>query len=287
MNRRALLPLAGLVFAVAACSSGRGDGDAGRADATATTAASPAAPTATVPPVTPVTAPLPADARPTTARGAVEAFLVAEVHGDAPASYALLSAPERRAYSANEWLHAQADLPRYLGFTVRAEQPLADGSGTEVTVDAVLQSQLDEVVGLVPARATTTLTAVPEGAEWRVALSRTRAMPVLPPDADATGAVSTWVQARQACQPDPTGEYRSLVGAPALADALCGAKGTVRADAAQPLSGLADASPVLNAFGADAATWARVVDVESPARLAVVVAPVDDRWLIVGVTGHS
>jgi hypothetical protein len=279
MNRRGLLPLAGLVIALGACSSGGGR-DTGAADATPA-----AAPAVTAPTTPPTTGPLPVDARPTTARGAVEAFLVAEVHRDAPASYALLSTPQQRAYSANEWLHAQADLPRYLGFTVRSEQPLADASGTEVTVDAVLQSHLDEIVGLVPARATTTLTAVPEGSEWRVDLARTRSTPVLPPDADAAGAVGTWVSARQACQ--APSEYSSLVGAPALADALCGAKGAVRTDPAQPLTTLADATPVLNAFGADAATWARVVDVEAPSRLAVVVAPVDDRWLVVGVTSHS
>jgi hypothetical protein len=283
MDRRALLPLAGLVIALGACSSGGGGGSSSADSAPAATAA--AAPMATAPAAPPVTEPLPVDARPTTARGAVEAFLVAEVHGDAPAAYALLSGPQRQAYSPNEWRHAQADLPRYLGFTVRSEQPLPDGSGTEVAVDAVLQSQLDEIVGLVPARATTTLTAVPEGAEWRVDLARTRSTPVLPPDADAASAVSTWVAARQACRA-PT-EYSSLVGAPALADSLCGAKGAVRTDAAQPLTGLADATPVLNAFGADAASWARVVDVEAPARLAVVVAPVDDRWLVVGVTSHS
>ncbi len=117
MNCRALLPLAGLAIALGACSSGGGR-DTGGADA-----APAASPMATAPAAAPTmpttTGPLPVDATPTTARGAVEAFLVAEVHGDAPASYALLSAPQQRAYSANEWLHAQADLPRYLGFTVR------------------------------------------------------------------------------------------------------------------------------------------------------------------------
>ena len=167
---------------------------------------------------------------------------------------------------------------------MRSEQPLADGSGTEVTVDAALRSQLDSIVGLVPARASATLTAVPEGQQWRVDLARTRFTPLLPPEADAAGAVATWVQARQACQ--APAEYRSLVGAPALADQLCGATGDVRTGAPGPLTELSDASPVLNAFGADAASWARVVLVEAPERLAVVVAPVDDRWLVVGVTSQ-
>jgi hypothetical protein len=298
MIRRAPLalavPLVALTIALAGCSSGGGGTGAGTADATAAAAAAAPGGTATVagspasgPPMSgpTTTGPLPVDARPTTARGAVEAFLVAAVRGDADASYALLSPPQQQAYSANEWLHAQADLPRYLGFTVHSEQPLADASGTEVTVTAVLQSQLDEIVGLVPARATSTLTAVPVDAEWRVDLSRTRTTPLLPPDADAPSAVRTWVAERQECR--APAEYRSLVGAPALADALCGAQGDVRTAEARPLSELGDAAPVLNAFGADAATWARVVDVEAPSRLAVVVAPVDDRWLVVGVTSHS
>lgn len=275
MIRRALAPVAALTIALAACSSGGDDsGDGGASPATPTTTAGRVA-------TTPSTAPLPVEARPTTARGAVEAFLVAEVNRDVDASRALLTAPLQRAYTPNEWLQLQADLPTYLGFSVRSEQALADGS-TEITVDAVLRSHLDEIVGLVPARAATTLTAVPEGAEWRVDLARTRSTPMLPPEADAAGAVATWVTERQACR-EPA-EYRSLVGAPALADALCGATGEVRTDAAVPLTTLADATPVLNAFGADAATWARVVSIESPSRLAVVVAPVDDRWLVVGVT---
>jgi hypothetical protein len=281
---RLATPLAGLVIALAACSSGGDDqgADATGVGTTPMTAAA-SAPTASPTPATPTTsAALPLDARPTTARGAVEAFLVAQVRGDAEASRALLSAPLRQAYSANEWVHAQADLPRYLGFTVTSEQPRVDGSGTEVLVDATLRSQLDEIVGLVPAHARVTWTAVPEGAEWRVDLSRSRLDPVLPPDADASAAVAQWVQERQGCQ-TPT-EYGSLVGAPALADALCGAEGDVRTDDARPLDQLADATPVLNAFGPDASTWARVVGVEAPARLDVVVAPVDDRWLVVGVT---
>jgi hypothetical protein len=275
MIRWALTPLAALTIGLVACSSGGdGGGTAGAPTDALIDAPTPTTGTADA------AAPLPVDARPTTARGAVEAFLVAEVQGDTDAAHALLSAPLRQAYTANGWLHAQADLPQYLGFTVRSEQPLADGA-TEVTVDAALRSHLDEIVGLVPARASTTLTAVPEDGEWRVDLTRTRSMPLLPPDADAAAAVGAWAQERQACR--PATEYRSLVGAPALADGLCGVEGDVRTDAARPLTSLGDASPVLNAFGADAATWARVVTVEAPERLAVVVAPVDDRWLVVGI----
>jgi hypothetical protein len=58
----------------------------------------------------------------------------------------------------------------------------------------------------------------------------------------------------------------------------------VATGAVRTLDALADPSPVLNAFGPDAAAWARVVDVRRPAPLQVVVAPVDDKWLVVGVT---
>jgi hypothetical protein len=281
MIRWALLPLAVLTVALAACSSG----DDSTADApSAGTPATPTAPTAPTAEAAPTTsASLPVDAVPTTPRGAVEAFLVAEVRGDTTASYALLSAPDQMSYSTNEWIHAQADLPRYLGFAVRADQPLVDGSGTEVLVDAVLRSQLDEIVGLVPAHATATWTAVPEGDQWRVDLGRSRFTAVLPPDADATTAVATWAQARQQCQAAPA-EYRSLVGSPSLADALCGARGAVQTGPPRTLDQLPDSTPVLNAFGAEAATWARVVSVEGPKKLDVVVAPVNDQWLVIGVT---
>jgi hypothetical protein len=276
MIRRALTPVAAFTIVLAGCSSGGGEGE--RARPAAAPADAPRAPS-TPAGVAPVT---PAVVAPASARDAVEAFLTASVEGAVDTTYALLSAGDRERFTPVEWQHAQADLPRYVGFTVRTEQPRLDGGGTEVLVDAELRSQLDEIVGLVPARGVAVWTAVPEDGGWRVDLGRSRLTPVLPPESAAPGAVTAWADARRQCQ--PATEYRSLVGSPNLADALCGRDGPVATGAVRTLDALADASPVVNAFGPEAATWARVVDVARPAALQVVVAPVDDEWLVVGVT---
>ena len=42
-------------------------------------------------------------------------------------------------------------------------------------------------------------------------------------------------------------------------------------------------TPLQTSFGADVVSWARVVPVESGSPLRAVVAPIDDRWTVVGV----
>jgi hypothetical protein len=44
-------------------------------------------------------------------------------------------------------------------------------------------------------------------------------------------------------------------------------------------------APLQNSFGADVVSWARTVTVEGAVPLRAVVAPVDDRWLVIGLLG--
>jgi hypothetical protein len=44
-----------------------------------------------------------------------------------------------------------------------------------------------------------------------------------------------------------------------------------------------DAPPLQSSFGAEVVSWGRAVTVEGAVPLRAVVAPVDDRWLVVGV----
>ncbi len=230
------------------------------------------------------TAGLPADARPTTPRGAVEAFLVTQVTGDSAASYRLLSDADRSSLSESDWDLAQIEIPRHVDFEVTAEQELVDQTGFQVAVSARYQSSLDEVSGLIPARASEVWTVVPGGpggAEWRIDLGRSTSTPVLPPDADAATMVTAWARTRQDCAvPD---EYAGLLGFPTLADRLCDAEGDVRTAGTEGLDVLDDPNPYLNAFGSEAARWGRVVELTGPVELQVVVAPVDDRWLVIGI----
>ena len=50
-----------------------------------------------------------------------------------------------------------------------------------------------------------------------------------------------------------------------------------------PLEDAADAAPFLAAFGPEVGIWARVVDVETPIALRLVLAPIGEQWRVVGV----
>jgi hypothetical protein len=212
-------------------------------------------------------------------RGAVEGFLAAEQAGDLARSYQFLSATDReQIVSEQDWIAVHADLvPPITDYEI-------DGSASDTVIASTLrlESSLDEVIGLVPARALMSWRVVegPSG-RWSIDLARSELEPQLPSDEDAVAAATSWVQSRQGCASE--GEWEGgLVGFPGLADALCDRTGEVVVGRAQPLGDL-DVEPFVTAFGDGAVTWARVVPVERPASLRAVLAPVDDRWVVIGV----
>jgi hypothetical protein len=56
-----------------------------------------------------------------------------------------------------------------------------------------------------------------------------------------------------------------------------------RAGAAEDLERFRDPTLVLNAFGADAATFVRVVPVDGPVPIQVALAPLGQDWEVIGV----
>lgn len=214
-----------------------------------------------------------------TAREAVEAFLGAEQAGDSDASFALLADRIRLDYGSTAAWSADPDaVPQVVGFEV--EQAAADEGGERsVTTLTRYRSSLDAVAGLVPARARTAWAVVQEEGGWAVDLEATTQVPLLPPDADAVSATRDWVDSARACE---EGE-RSLRGSSRLAGALCGAAGPVEtAASAVPLDSLS-AGSLQNSLGGEVGSWARQVDVQSPVALRAVLAPIDDRWVVVAV----
>jgi hypothetical protein len=217
-------------------------------------------------------------------REAVVAFLSAEQDGDTETSFGYLSDALRVEYTTPAaWTADHPDvLPPVVDFSVEGD-PAADQQSARVEVATSMRyrSTLDPIVGLVPARAQASWTAVREDGGWAVDLAATTQRVVFPPDADATSAVQTWAEQQQSCA-DPQVYAGGLRGRTDLADMLCGSTGDVRAGAPQPLSQL-DAPPLQSSFGADVVSWARVVPVDGPVPLRAVVAPVADRWLVIGV----
>lgn len=273
-----------LVCTVAAgCSGGQG-GDRAlvRAESFARLGLASAAPAVDL-------APGPADPPGAPARSpedAVARFVAAETAGDVNASYGLLSESARQGFGTRAaWAAAHATMPRLRSFTASA--PVARTLvGTTLTGDAAFEPRLDEVVGLVPASAVVTWRLVQEDGGWRVDQPGSTITPTFILTDDALReTVIAWLSEQQRCTGTPSvREYGGgLVGAPALARALC--RTTDAADIASvgPLGDKPDPSAVIAAFGPDADRWARVAHVRTPRALDVVLAPFDDRWIVIAV----
>ena len=114
-----------------------------------------------------------------------------------------------------------------------------------------------------PARAQITWATVGEDGGYRVAFADSTTTPVLPADDGARAAAQAWVDDEQACTAGASYDG-NLLGQPSLADTLCRAGGTFTAGAPVGLDRFRDPSLVLNAFGADAPTFVRVVPVDRP-----------------------
>lgn len=212
---------------------------------------------------------------------AVTGFLDAEVSRDFAASYGRLGATDRlRAGSGAAWSELHAQLPAITGFTV-GEARSAPGRA-EVDAEVELTAGLDAIVGLVPAHARAVWIAVPEDGGWRVDFASSELVPTYPPDADAADATRSWVSARSNCR-GARQQSDQLLGAPGLANDLCGAEGPVRVGTPAPLRAGVGVEQFVAAFGAEVFGWARAVPVHSPAPMSVVLAPIGDRWVVIGV----
>lgn len=214
------------------------------------------------------------------ARTAIEAFLAAERDGRFDDSYRLLSEADRARYRTSDgWRAAHESLAPITGFHVATVE--VDRDTATSAVELSLDAGLDEVVGLVPGAADAVVIAVDGGDGWRVAFTEGTLRPRYLDERAAPAAVADWATARQACE-QPEQYDGGLVGFPTLGDALCGAAGAVTVGPPAPLAEV-DAARFVSAFGPDATVWARVVALEAPVPLRAVVAPVGDRWLVIGL----
>jgi hypothetical protein len=231
------------------------------------------------------TVPDPPAAAAPSAGAAVEALLNAEVANRYDVSYGLLSAADRvRVGGRTPWVADHADIPQVTGFVVDAVSE--EGDEATITTSTDLHASLDRIIGLVPAHARATWVAVREDGGWRVAYGRSRLEPQYPSDALAAAAAREWVAARQECR--RVAEWSGgLIGPVAIATRLCRATGPVTVGAAAALSDDSGSAELTAAFGPDVSSWARVVPVTEPARLDVIVAPVGERWLVIGVRTAS
>jgi hypothetical protein len=215
------------------------------------------------------------------ARDVVERFVAAEAERDWATSFILLTPADQEELGPEAvWVRSHASFPPFTGQEVLDVRAL-DGR-IEVVGDVTLVSTLDSFVGLVPARGRMTWTVEEVDGEWRVAYRQSTLEPRYPDDGDVDEAALEWANGRQACDPGVR-EHGQLLGVPAIAQALCGSSGEIRASTAEDLVEGADASPFVAAYGPDVFDWARVVPLSGPVPLGAVLGPVDDRWTVIGV----
>jgi hypothetical protein len=123
-----------------------------------------------------------------------------------------------------------------------------------------------------------------EGGRWWVSVGDSVVEPEYPSDGLAGDAVLAWIAQRQNC--DEPVQSATLVGAPAIADSLCGSDG--RATVGDPAHlDAVDGALVAATFGETAAAAARTIEVRGPVALRAVVAPLGESWLVVGVLAPS
>ena len=224
------------------------------------------------------------------ATAAVDEFLNAEAAGRYEESFLLLSTADRTGYrSAARWTQAHSTLPPITGHDRTSDEVVVSADRVELTTALSLEPALDEVVGLVPARADATWVAVRETGRWRVSLAESVLTASWPDEDDVPGRVRAWVEAAGDCDGNGGASAEAagiewdggLIGTPSITADLCDRNGRLRLGPVESLDPL-DAGPFTAAFGEDIVDLARVVSVESPVELRAVVAPLGDEWLVVG-----
>jgi hypothetical protein len=213
----------------------------------------------------------------------VTKFVTALVEQKPNEAFAFLSTSDQQRYgSADRFAAELAGQPAWLAATVDAF-----GVAT-VTREPVL----DPVFGLVPETARVTMavatepTSTPGASTSKVSWSRRTETSIEgAPESGIAEEVRNWVGARQRCENTPSQEtVNGLVGVVGLATALCETTGDAVLGDTVDLLATNDPAPVLDAYGNDAARWARVVPLTSPVAMNVVVAPLGGTWKVIATT---
>lgn len=213
----------------------------------------------------------------TSPRQAVTLFLSAEVAGEWERSFALLAPPDRAVYSGTAgWVAAHGRMPTITGFEVEAVE------GDRVTTRLRLESRLDPVLGLVPARMRAVWPTTDEGGEVLIRHGEAELTPLYPDRAGAAPVAQAWAEDMQACADPEVGHPGPRFGVLSLPEDLCGAAGDVRVGQPRALGSDAAFAGLVAAFGPPATDWAVGVPLLEPVEMEILLAPVDDRWVVLG-----
>lgn len=219
---------------------------------------------------------------------AVRDLLAAEQRGDRAASFVLLSRQSRAEFKdVADWLGRRQQLPAVTKFRIQPDSEGARGDRAgKVVAEVEHVPGLDPFKGLSPARETQTFTGRKEGNGWLVD-GEPVTEPILPADALAIEAATAWVAAVQSCDQPKAGGLQAvdiLFGAADGAAGLCGKAGPVTAGEVGRLTAGVASSDIVAQYSTDALEWARVVRMTAPTTFGVVLAPLGDKWKVLGLT---
>jgi hypothetical protein len=218
-------------------------------------------------------------------------FVDAFVNGDARTAFPLLVAADQSFFgSAEQFGATMARSAPWLNADVTAQ-------GNSIVVAVQRTPQLDDALGLITANTSVTIPVTNESGIWRFDWRNRQVNDVSTlTDQTVRADVLAWAKLQQQCKPDATREHvTGLVGVSGFAGQLCGAKGNLALGETAPLDSLDDPGPFVDAFGSEVMEWGRVVTLRTPTNstpanstptnidMQVVVAPVGERWIVVGL----
>lgn len=265
---RSALPIL-FAFLALGCSSSHKGADASKPDATTALTAVGPVPVGSTPEPSP--------------QAALTKLLDAEQRLDHATSYRYVLHGGGQLYTTvNAWAKRRAELPAVIRFTVEP------GTGSRASALVEHRPGLDPFVGLSAARERQVWTGVRAGTGWLLQ-PEADATPELPPDSAAVVVTDAWTAAIQHCDQHAAAK---LQGIPILFDSttetpdLCHVLGPVRTGGVGRLAPGPVSGDIIAQYTTDALYWARVVNVESPRRFAVVVAPFGPSWKVIGIGDH-
>ncbi len=206
-------------------------------------------------------------------------------------AFALLPDIEQeRLGSATRFADVLSRDPAWLSAAV---DPAGSEEGAVIALLINQTPMVDEIRGVVGPSAVVKLPAREDESGWKVSWERrTITQRYAAPEERLSDDVIAWATARQkSCgasgptpRETPAAEYAGgLLGAVWLADALCTTPGAVTAASIGDIYTLDDPQALLDAYGSGAYQWARVVTLAAPHAMHVIAAPLDDRWIVVGI----
>ncbi len=219
-----------------------------------------------------------------TPRAAITLFLDALVSTKPRNALDLLSHRDRSKYPTLAiWIQQrQRIIPDVIGYSIN--EVIERGRKADAVAELMLQPAFDETIGLIPAHATATLRVVREQFDWRIEIGASKVAFHYLSTATINAAAHIWYAAKQHC--GSAQQWRTTLygeGANAIATGLCRSSESPRFSEPATLDGRTDLASFIAAFGPVVGRWARVVRVQSPTAFDLVLAPVDQQWLVIGV----